>query len=86
MDSFFSHQAFSEKLGLNFPLLSDFNRQVIPQYAGYYEEVAGLKGVGKRAVFVVDRSGVIRYRWLSEVPGDIPDVDEVLQAVKALSD
>jgi len=85
VDSFFSHQAFTDKLGLNFPLLSDFNREVIPRYTGFYETVSGsLKGVGKRAVFVIDQKGVIRYRWISEDPGILPDTDEVLQAVRAV--
>ncbi len=87
VDSHFCHQAFSEKLSLSFPLLSDFNRQVIPRYVGYYEDVAGYKQVGRRAVFVVDRKGVIRYRWISETePGKTPDVSEVLKAVQSAGD
>ena len=84
VDSFFCQQAFADKLGLNFPLLSDFNREVIPQYTGFYEVVAGsLKGVGKRAAFVVDQQGVIRYRWVSEDPGILPDPDDLLKAVRS---
>ena len=86
MDSPFAHQAFAEKLHLNFPLLSDFNREVIPQYTGFYDDVSGLKQVGKRAVFVVDRNGVVRYKWTTEQPGNIPDVNEVLQVVRSIQD
>lgn len=84
MDSHFSHQVFAERLGLNFPLLTDFNRQVVPQYTGYYEDVAGLKQVGKRAVFAVDQTGLVRYKWVTEQPGNLPDVDEVLRAVQSM--
>ncbi len=71
-------------VALDFPLLTDFNRQVVPVYKGYYEEVAGLEQVGKRAVFVVDRNGIVRYKWMAGQPGDLPNVDEVLQAVDSL--
>ncbi len=87
MDSNFSHSAFAEKLGLKFPLLSDFNRQVVPQYVGFYETVGpGYKYVGRRAVFVLDKNGVVRYKWISEMePGNTPDVNEVLQAVRSVA-
>ncbi len=87
VDSHFSHQVFAEKLGLNFPLLSDFNRQVIPEYVGFYEAVAGYyKQVGRRAIYVIDRNGTVRYKWISETePGKIPDVDEVLSTVQAIA-
>ncbi len=87
MDTHFSHRAFAEELKLNFPLLSDFNREVTPRYAGYYPDVAGYKQVGRRAVFVVDRGGKISYKWISEEkPGDLPDVNEVFQATQATRD
>ncbi len=84
MDSFYSHAAFAEKLSLGFPLLSDFNRQVVPFYTGYYDDVAGLKGVGRRRVLVIDQGGTVRYDWTTSSPGNIPDVEEVLRAVRAL--
>ncbi len=84
VDSPFSHAAFAEKLNLNFPLISDFNRQFIPEHVGYWEDVAGLKAVGRRVVFVVDKGGVVRYKWAGNVPSDLPNVDEVLEAVQSL--
>lgn len=89
MDSIFSHQAFSKDLDLKFPLLSDFNREAIPNYAGYLENALGfMKQAGRRAVFVVDRNGVVQYRWLGAVddPGVLPNVSEVLEAVRAVKD
>ncbi len=88
VDSFFSHQAFAKDLDLTqFPLLSDFNREVIPNYAGFYPNALGfLKQAGRRSVFALDRSGVVRYRWVGpeDDPGVLPNVDEVLEAVRAI--
>ena len=88
MDSHYSHEAFAEKLGLNFPLLSDYNREVVPKYVGYYPTMGpGYKQVGRRAVFVIDRSEIISYRWISEdEPGKIPNVNEVFQAAQSTRD
>lgn len=84
MDSFHSHAVFAEQLGLNFPLLSDWNREVTPLYPGFHPEVGGgLKLVGRRAVYVIDRDGTVIYRWVGEKPSDLPNPDEVLAALRA---
>jgi peroxiredoxin len=82
IDSIFSHQAWAEKLGINFPLLSDFNREVIRSYGVIHEEIMGLKGIAKRSVFILDREGTVRYRWVSEDPSQLPNMDEVKEQVK----
>lgn len=89
MDSFFSHQAFAKDLDVKFPLLSDFNREVIPNYAGFYDNALGLlKEAGRRAVFVLDRDGVVRWKWTGpeDDPGVLPNVSDVLEAVRAVKD
>ena len=88
-DSFFSHQAFAKDLDLKYPLLSDFNREVIPNYAGYYQNALGfLKDAGRRAIYVLDRNGIVQYKWLGpeDEPGVLPNVGEVLDAVRAVKD
>ena len=64
---------------LNFPLLCDYNREVVKMYGVFHEDFAGLKGytAAKRSVFILDREGVIRYRWVSENPGVEPDYAEI---------
>lgn len=57
MDSFASNKAFAEKIGVTFPLLSDWKRQTTKDY-GLYNEVSGY---GSRASFVVDKNGVIQH-------------------------
>ena len=86
VDGAFSLKVFSDQNNLNFPLLSDFARQVVNQYDVALENFAGMEGytASKRAVVVVDKEGVIRYRWVGPNPGVEPDYDEVKQAISGL--
>ncbi len=84
IDSQFCHKAFAQQLELNFPLLSDANREVIPAYGVMRAEIAGIRNVANRAVFVIDSTGVIRYKWLTENPPEVPDIGEVLKAAENL--
>lgn len=62
---------------------------MIPNYAGFYGNALGfMKQAGRRAVFVLDRNGVVQYKWTGpeDDPGVLPNVDEVLNAVKAIGD
>jgi peroxiredoxin len=73
---------------LPFPLLSDFNRQVVHQFGIAYTQDApfsGFWGMSRRSVFVVDTSGVVQYAWVSDDPLVAPDVEEVLRAVERLA-
>ena len=60
VDTFFTLKAYADAQKLPFPLLSDFNKTVIREYGVYNEDMIGLKGIAKRAVFVVDRAGIVR--------------------------
>ncbi len=75
----FSNKAFHEMNMLNFPLLCDYNREVVKAYGVFHENFAGLKGytAAKRAVFILDREGVVRYMWVSENPGVEPNYKEI---------
>jgi glutaredoxin-dependent peroxiredoxin len=85
VDSIHSQRAFSERLGgLPFPLLPDYNREVFPKYSGFYDDVAGMKGVGKRAVYIVDKAGAVRYRWIADAPGQQPNYEEVKKAASTI--
>lgn len=86
VDSVYSHEAFSEELGIEYPLLSDFNREVVQAYGVAYDEIGGLEDVAKRAVFVIDKDRIVRYKWVSEDPSQLPDVNEVLKAAWKLRD
>jgi len=84
IDSQFCHKAFAEQLRLDFPLLSDANREVIPKYGVMRPEQAGIKNVANRSVFVIDREGTVRYKWTTENTPEVPDVIEILQVVENL--
>lgn len=85
-DTPFSNKAFAEQNGLTFPVLSDYNREVIKAFGIAFPDLAGLKGltVAKRSVFVLDKQGVVRYAWVSEDPKKEPDYAEVAKAAQSL--
>jgi len=56
VDSIFTLAKFKEEQQYNFPLLSDFNKTVSQAYGAFYDEfVFEMKGVSRRAAFVVDK-------------------------------
>lgn len=87
VDSTFSLKAFSHTYNLQFPLLSDFNKKVIRLYGVLQDPWGGLgyKGVAKRAVMVIDKKGVLRYRWITDTPSEEPPYAEVAKSVQRLS-
>ncbi len=84
VDAPFANKAFAKQNNLQFPLLSDYTRAVSKQYGGVHEDFAGLKGysASKRAVFIIDASGIVKYVWISENPGVEPDYTAISQALK----
>jgi len=79
----FSSKAFAEKNMLSFPLLCDYNREIIKLYDVELKDFAGLKGytVAKRSVFILDKNGIVRYKWVSEDPRVEPNYKEVEDAL-----
>jgi peroxiredoxin len=66
VDSPFALDAWAAKEGYNFPLLSDFNKEVSTAYGSLYENLLGFRGIAKRSAFVVDKNGTVQYAWVSE--------------------
>lgn len=78
VDSIHSLRQFRESLGLQYQLLSDFNKEISTAYGALYEEFGyGMRGVSKRAAFVVDEGGILRYAEVLEDAGQIPDFKAV---------
>ncbi|HAI56978.1 MAG TPA: peroxiredoxin [Saprospirales bacterium] len=78
VDSPFTLAKFKEEQGYNFPLLSDFNKEVSRAYGSLYEDfVLDMKGVSKRSAFVVDKEGTIKYVEVLENAADIPNFEAV---------
>lgn len=83
VDTFFALKAFHEQQKLGFPLLCDFNKEVIREYGVFNEDMIGLKGIAKRAVFVVDAAGIVRYREVLDDARNEPDYEKALDAARA---
>jgi peroxiredoxin len=85
VDTFFALKAFHDHEKLSFPLLSDFNKQVIREYGVFNEDMIGLKGIAKRAVFVIDKDGVVRHREVLDDARNEPDYEKVFSALASLA-
>jgi peroxiredoxin len=81
-DSAWSHIAWAQALDIEIPLLSDWNGEAVRGF-GIAREYRGMHDVAERSAFLVDRDGIIRGAWLYET-GQLPDVDELLSAARAL--
>lgn len=86
VDSVFTLKKFKEEQGYNFPLLSDFNKEVSTAYGSIYEDwIFDMKGVSKRSAFVIDREGVVRYAEVLESAGDLPNFEAVHETLNSFS-
>ena len=83
-DTFFALKAWGDAQKLNFPLLSDYNKDVIRQYGVVNPDMIGLKDISKRAVFVIDRDGVVRHREVLDDARNEPNYEKVTQALGSL--
>ena len=82
VDSLFVLAKYKEDQRFNFPLLSDYNKEVSRAYGSLYEEfVFGMKGVSKRSAFVIDKEGTIKYAEILENASDIPNFGAVKDAL-----
>ncbi len=85
VDGTFVQRGFAEKNGIKIPLLSDFNKVVIRQYDVVQPEFAhGQKETAQRAVYLIDKDGVIKYVEVTENPGVQVNFDALKNAAAAL--
>ena len=86
VDSVFVLKKFKEEQHLNFPLLSDFNKEASKAFDVLYETFPAfdMHGVSKRSAFVIDKEGIIKYAEVCASPGDQPDFTAIQQVLKAL--
>lgn len=86
VDMPFTAKVFSERYHLGFPLLSDFNREVIKKYDILFHDFAHIPGLDTcaRTVYLLDKEGVIRYVEVTASPGIEPNYQALMDAVNAL--
>ena len=82
VDSPFALEKMAAVDSLQFPLLSDFNKEVSDAYDVLYPDLLGFKGVSKRSAFVIDETGTIIYAESSDDPHDLPDFDAIKAVLK----
>jgi len=81
VDSPFTQEKMAAEDNLQFPLLSDFNKEVATAYDVLFEDLLGLKGVAKRSAFVIGEDGTILYAESSDDPKQLPDFDAIQKAL-----
>lgn len=86
VDSPFTLAKFKADQGLNFDLLSDFNKETSANYGSLYNEfVMGMKGVSKRSAFVIDKEGIVRYAEVLENAGEQPNFSNIMNTLASLN-
>ncbi len=87
VDSVFTLAKFKEEQGYNFPLLSDFNKEVSTAYDCIYEAFTDMKmkGVSKRSAFIIDKSGVVQYAEVLASAGDVPNFEAINEKLASLA-
>ena len=86
VDSLFTLGKFKTEQNLNFPLLSDFNKEAAKAFGVLYETFPAfeMQGVSRRAAFVIDKEGVVRYTEICPTPGDLPDFAAIQKTLEGL--
>jgi peroxiredoxin len=80
-DTFFTLKAWADQQRFSFPLLSDYNKDVIQQYDVVNPDMIGLKNIAKRAVFVIGRDGAIKHKQVLDDARNEPDYEKVRAAL-----
>ena len=83
-DTFFALKAWDDQQKLGFPLLSDYNKEVIHKYGVVNPDMIGLKNIAKRAVFVIDKGGVVRHREVLDDARNEPDYTRLNEVLKTI--
>lgn len=86
VDSVFTLAKFKEEQGLNFLMLSDFNKEISTLYGSLYDSfVFDMKGVSKRSAFVIDGDGIVQYAEVLDNAGEIPSFEAIQATLASLS-
>ncbi len=86
VDSVYTLAKYAEEQQYQFPLLSDFNKEVSTLYESIYDSFSTmcLKGVSKRAAFIIDKQGIIQYAEVLENAGEVPQFDIIDQMLSSM--
>lgn len=83
VDSVYTLAKYKEDQGLNFQLLSDFNKEVSKKYNSLYQKFGfDMEGVSKRAAFLIDREGVVQYAEILDNAGEQPNFEALKEEMR----
>lgn len=86
IDNVFIQDKFKKEHNLQFPLLSDFNKTTIKDYGIVHDTFAfGMKEVGKRSAFVVDKEGFVQYAEVLDDPTQLPNFEAIQETLSKLN-
>jgi len=86
VDSLYTLAKFKIDQNLNFTLLSDFNKEISYTYEAFYETFSyGMKGVSKRAAFIIDKIGLVQYVEVLENASEQPKFDLIIRRLEELA-
>lgn len=86
VDTLFANGKFKQEQNLNFPLLSDFNKDIATAYDALYDTFAfDMKGVAKRSAFVIDKEGTVQYAEVLENAGEVPNFQAINSVLEKLN-
>ena len=84
-DFVMANQAWAEKLGVTFPLVSDMPRSTLQAFDFLdADPKSRLFRYAKRAYVIIDKTGVVRYKKVLETPRELVPNDELLAALDKL--
>ena len=85
-NSMFTHAGWKSRIMIPFPLLADFDASVTELYGVLEGDIGYLEGRSKRAIFVINKEGILVYKWVTDNPALEPDYDKILTVCKNMSD
>jgi peroxiredoxin len=85
VDSPFCQAKWSEQEKYTVPMLSDLGKEVVTAYDALIPDLRGMKGIGKRAAFLLNKDGKVAKVEYVEKPGELPDLDGFITELKKLA-
>jgi peroxiredoxin len=83
-DSAFAQEGWAKAENLSVTLLSDYQHKTTEDYDVVLPDLAGLGPASKRAAFVIDKAGIIRYSEVTPTPGDLPNFPAIIEVLQTL--
>ena len=84
VDSPYSHRVWTRELSVPFPMISDFDREIMRRYAIPDGNMRLLPNVTNRTAFLIDSTKRVRYAWYRSQPGEGIPMAEILEAARSL--